>query len=238
MSSVTQIYEQEKYTEHFNFYPVGNSAMVDLAMDTMVQAGYLMLAMIFIVVLLLWTLLHSGSAVVWSILAIIVSLIWVIGATLWMGVAVSQMISLTVMLVLAVGIADCVHVLSTYLFYRREGEPHESAMRHAYSKVGLPILLTTITTMAGMIALTATGMPMFVLFGISSAAGVFMAFVFTVYFLPMLMDFWHPLKVKQKQSLLSRIWNSHRNKYIALAFGKVFAFVKMDTTKNGCNLVV
>jgi predicted RND superfamily exporter protein len=198
MAAVKGVYSQDQYSENFNFYPVGNSAMVDLAMDTMIEAGYLMLGMIAIVILLLWTLLHSGSAVVWSILAIVVSLVWVIGGTLWMGIAVSQMVSLTVMLVLAVGIADCVHVMSTYLFYRREGEPHERAMSHAYGKVGLPILLTTITTMAGMLALTSTGMPMFVLFGITSAAGVFMAFVFTVYLLPVLLDVWHPLTVKEK----------------------------------------
>jgi len=200
MAAVKTIYNQDKYAAQFNFYPVGNSAMVDLAMDTMKQAGVLMLGMLVVVIVLLWTLLRSGSGVVWSIMAIIVSLIWVLGATLWMGIAVSQMVSLTVMLVLAVGIADCVHVMSTYLFYRRQGEAHEGAMQHAYAKTGLPILLTTITTMAGMIALTSTGMPMFVLFGITSAAGVAMAFLFTVYLLPVLLDVWHPLAVKKNTS--------------------------------------
>ena len=196
MTEIKNVYGQEKYTEHFNFYPVGNPAMVDLAWDTMQQAGMLLLLMVFVVIALLWTLLRSASAVIWSLLAIVLSMLWVVGATLWMGVAISQMVSLTVMLVLAVGIADCVHVMSTYLYYRRHGEDHEGAMEHAYTKTGLPILLTTITTMAGMLALTITGMGQFVVFGFMSAAGVGMAFIFTVYLLPVLMDIWHPLRGK------------------------------------------
>jgi len=219
MTSIKSIYLQDKYQQQFEFYPVGTSAMVDLAMETMTQAGYLMLLMIIVVVGLLWTLLHSASAVVWSILAIIVSLIWVIGATLWLNVAVSQMVSLTVMLVLAVGIADCVHVMSTYLYYRREGEAHEQAMQHAYGKTGLPILLTTITTMAGMLALTVTGMPMFVLFGVTSAAGVAMAFLFTVYLLPVLLDIWHPLAVI-KESAKPSAW-----KLPLVYLGKLFVLL-------------
>jgi len=227
MTSVKSIYEQEKYQQQFKFYPIGNSAMVDLAMDTMIQAGFLMLLMLVVVIGLLWTLLHSASAVVWSIMAIVVSLIWVVGATLWMGIAVSQMVSLTVMLVLAVGIADCVHVMSTYLYYRREGEMHEGALRHAYSKTGLPILLTTITTMAGMLALTASGMPMFILFGVTSAAGVAMAFVFTLYLLPLLLDIWHPLAVAEKPKK-SALW-----KLPFVYLGKLFSIIWFPFKKLG-----
>ena len=78
------------------------------------------------------------------------------------------------MLVIAVGVADCVHVMSSYLFFRRDGKEHDEALSKAYGKTGVPILLTTITTMAGMSSLAATGMPMFVQFGLSSAAGVFL----------------------------------------------------------------
>lgn len=197
-ASINKVISQETYTNHFNFYPTGTAAMVDLSMETMEQAGILLLLMVLIVVGLLWTLFHSASAVVWSLLAIIISILWVVGGTLWMGYAVSQLISLTVMLILAVGVADCVHVMSTYIFYRREGKEHEIALSVTYAKVGLPILLTTITTMAGMLALTITGMAQFQFFGIVSALGVLMAFLFTVYFLPILLDFWHPQDFKEK----------------------------------------
>ena len=197
MKAITAITEQPKMTEHFNFYPIGNSAMISLAMDTLIQAAFLLVGMVVIINLLLWTLFRSASAVVLPQLAIGLSILFVIGGLSWLNLASTTLIALTVMLVIAVGVADCVHVMSSYLFYRRDGKEHDEALSKAYGKTGVPILLTTITTMAGMSSLAATGMPMFVQFGLSSAAGVFFAFLYTIYLLPVLLNYWHPMQVKK-----------------------------------------
>ena len=197
MKSINAIIEQPKMTKHFNFYPIGTSAMMSLAMDTMIQAAFLLVGMVVIINLLLWTLFRSASAVVLPQLAIGLSILFVIGGLSWLNLASTTLIALTVMLVIAVGVADCVHVMSSYLFFRRDGEEHDEALSQAYGKTGVPILLTTITTMAGMSSLAATGMPMFVQFGLSSAAGVFFAFLYTIYLLPVLLNYWHPMQVKK-----------------------------------------
>jgi predicted RND superfamily exporter protein len=54
-------------------------------------------------------------------------------------------------------------------------------------------------------ALTITGMPQFVMFGVTSAAGVLLAFLYTIFLLPVLMDLWHPMP-KQKSSLPMHGW--------------------------------
>ena len=197
MKAITAITEQPKMTEHFNFYPIGNSAMISLAMDTLIQAAFLLVGMVVIINLLLWTLFRSASAVVLPQLAIGLSILFVIGGLSWLNLASTTLIALTVMLVIAVGVADCVHVMSSYLFFRRDGQEHDEALSKAYGKTGVPILLTTITTMAGMSSLAATGMPMFVQFGLSSAAGVFFAFAYTIYLLPVLLNYWHPMQIKK-----------------------------------------
>ena len=201
MKAITAITEQPKMTEHFNFYPIGNSAMIALAMDTMIQAAFLLVGMVVIINLLLWTLFRSASAVVLPQLAIGLSILFVIGGLSWLNLASTTLIALTVMLVIAVGVADCVHVMSSYLFFRRDGKEHDEALSEAYGKTGVPILLTTITTMAGMSSLAATGMPMFVQFGLSSAAGVFFAFLYTIYLLPVLLNYWHPMQTKKINAL-------------------------------------
>ena len=197
MKAITAITEQSKMLEHFNFYPIGNSAMISLAMDTLIQAAFLLVGMVLIINLLLWTLFRSASAVVLPQLAIGLSILFVIGGLSWLNLASTTLIALTVMLVIAVGVADCVHVMSSYLFFRRDGKEHDEALSKAYGKTGVPILLTTITTMAGMSSLAATGMPMFVQFGLSSAAGVFFAFAYTIYLLPVLLNYWHPMQAKK-----------------------------------------
>ena len=212
MQAVSAIYEQPKMLENFDFYPIGTSAMVKYAWGTMIQAGFLLVGMLIIINLLLWTLFRSASAVVLPQLAIGLSILFVIGGLSWLNIASTTLIALTAMLVIAVGVADCVHVMSSYLLFRRSGNDHEQALSQAYGKVGVPILLTTVTTMAGMSSLAVTGMPQFVLFGFSSAAGVGLAFLYTIYLLPVLLDYWHPMQdkkvsnvVQQKKTLISLI---------------------------------
>ena len=197
MQAVSAIYEQPEMLAHFDFYPIGTSAMIELAWGTMIQAAFLLVGMLIIINLLLWTLFRSASAVVLPQLAIGLSILFVIGGLSWLNIASTTLIALTVMLVIAVGVADCVHVMSSYLLFRRSGNNHEQALSQAYGKTGVPILLTTVTTMAGMSSLAVTGMPQFVLFGFSSAAGVGLAFLYTIYLLPVLMDYWHPMQDKK-----------------------------------------
>ncbi len=182
----------DKYGDQFDFYPVGNPPMMDFMMETLNQMMVLGILMVAIFTLLLWILFRSFSAVLWPMLTIALSMAWTWGTTVLLGITISQMISLTVLLVFAVGIADCVHVMSAYFSFRRNGNEHYAALSHAYEKTGLAILVTSITTMAGVLALTSSDLIPIQVFGFMSAAGVFMAFLFTVILLPILLDIWHP----------------------------------------------
>ncbi|MEX2468990.1 MAG: MMPL family transporter [Pseudohongiellaceae bacterium] len=182
----------DKYSDQFDFYPVGNPPMMEFMMETLNQMMVLGILMVLIFTLLLWILFRSFSAVLWPMLTIAASMAWTWGITVWLGITISQMISLTVLLVFAVGIADCVHVMSAYFSFRRKGLEHYEALSKSYGKTGLAILVTTITTMAGVLALTYSDLVPIRVFGFMSAAGVFLAFFFTVILLPILLDLWHP----------------------------------------------
>ncbi len=195
MTALREVAAQDKY-QHFDFHFTGNAAMMEFAMNNMAQASMLMGLMLLAVVCLLWLLFKSFSAVVWPVVVISFSAFWSIGFLSLIGVTLSTMVSLTFMLILAVGTADCVHVLSAYMLYRQEGHEHHDAMRLAYRKTGIPIFLTTITTMAGMLALMISDLPQIAIFGLNSALGVFVAFVFTLFLLPVLLDIWHPYHKK------------------------------------------
>jgi len=257
MADLRAVMNQPKYKDHFQFYPVGNASMMDFAMKSTAEAGVLMIIMLMIIVGLLWIFLKSLSAVVWPVLLIIVNLCWVLGATAWLGVDVTTLVSLTAMLMITAGVADSIHVMSTYLLNRQDGLDHEAAMTRTYRKTGIPILVTSITTMCGMLALSVTGMHQFVVFGVMSAAGVGMAWFLTWTLLPVCLDLWHPLSgqpsteratptnwfrwffgVHWLQPLLNRIpgWVSPRPIPVALLFLASFALfaygtsiVKVDT---------
>jgi len=183
------------YTQHaevLEFYPVGNPPMNEFLYRMLQQMMLLGVAMIGIFVGLLWVLFRSFSAVVWPILTIALSLTWTWGATAWLGVPMSTMIVLTCLLIFACGIADCVHVMSAYFGFRRNGLEHDEAVYAAYEKTGLAIFITTITTMAGVLALSLSDLTPIRIFGVMSAGGVFMALFFTMVLLPILLSLWHP----------------------------------------------
>lgn len=188
------------YEQALDFYPVGNPPMMEFVYRTLQQMMLLGVAMIAIFVGLLWALFRSFSAVLWPILTIALSLAWTWGVTSWLGVALSTMISLTCLLIFAVGIADCVHVMSAYFAFRRAGESHDDALYHAYDQTGLAIFITTITTMAGVLALSYSDLLPIRVFGVMSAFGVFMALFFTMVLLPILLSIWHPGSEQQKKS--------------------------------------
>ena len=205
----------QKYDEQFEFFPVGNPPMMEFMMDVLTQMQVLGLVMVLIFTLLLYTLFRSFSAVLWPMLTIAASMTWTWGFTVWLGVTISQMIALTVMLVFAVGIADCVHVMSAYFGFRRKGDDHYDALSKSYGKTGLAILVTTITTMAGVLALTTSELVPIQVFGMMSAFGVVLAFFFTLVLLPILLDLWHPgAPEADDASLADRIgalWHELRN---------------------------
>ncbi|MDP6096716.1 MAG: MMPL family transporter, partial [Gammaproteobacteria bacterium] len=205
----------EKYSDQFDFYPVGNPPMMEFMMEILTQMVVLGGLMVLIFTLLLWILLRSFSAVLWPMVTIAASMAWTWGLTVWLGVTVSQMISLTVLLVFAVGIADCVHVMSAYFIYCREGEEHYKALSRSYGKTGLAIMVTTVTTMAGVLALTTSDLIPIKVFGLMSAFGVVMAFFFTIILLPILLDVWHPGATnKSDASLADRLGQRWMDLYI------------------------
>ncbi len=201
----------ERYEDQLEYFPVGNPPMMAFMLDSMNQMAMLGVLMLLIFVLLLWILFRSFCAVLWPIVTIILSVIWTWGGTLWLGIPITSMVALTVLLVFAVGIADCVHVMNAYFSYRREGEEHYRAISRSFGRTGLAILVTTLTTAAGVLSLTVSDLVPIQVFGFMSAAGVVLAFFFTVILLPILLDIWHPgFPGAERRSLPDRaadLWN-------------------------------
>lgn len=192
MEAINEVIHKPEYAGHLEYYPIGNAPMMAYGMEIMNEMGPMYLSMILIMMVLLWLFFRSLSAVIWPISVVVLSTVWIVGFTGWLGITISTMLMLTVMLILAVGTADAVHIISGYLFARRNGDSHGLALHFAYKKSALACLLTTLTTMMGMLALTATPILPIKVFGYMSAGGVVFALVFTIYLLPLMLDLWSP----------------------------------------------
>ncbi len=219
----------EKYEEQFEFFPVGTPPLMEFMLEIMNEMQLLGIILVLIFTLLLWILFRSFSAVLWPLATILLSIAWAVGIPAWTGVVLTTMISLTIMLIFAVGIADCIHVMSAYFSFRRQGQEHHIALSHAYEKTGLAILVTTITTMCGVMALSTSDLEMIQVFGWTSALGVLLAFFFTIVLLPILLNIWHPGDPDADASFADKLgkrWHGFaRNTQIGIAvvyFSSVF----------------
>ena len=194
-----------QYDEQLMYYPVGEPTIMSQMQDVLEQLRILGFLMVIIFAVLLWVLFRSASALVWSMVTITLSVAWCWGVTVLLGVTLSSMIALTILLIFSVGIADCVHVMSAYFSFRREGIEHYAALTKSYEKVGLAILLTTVTTAAGILVLATSNLEPIRIFALMCAFGVVLAFFFTIVLLPILLDLWHPTAVSEKGSVADRL---------------------------------
>lgn len=108
----------------------------------------------------------------------------------------------------SVGIGDSVHFLS--LFYRRFSETNNKyeALQFSLGHSGLPMLLTSLTTAAGLLSFSGVDILPIANLGIYASAGVMIAFIYTITFLPAMICI-VPLKprARETQHLISKDHN-------------------------------
>jgi predicted RND superfamily exporter protein len=192
---LNQIIGKSEYTSALKFHPVGSPVVMAFFNDVLIaELAYLFSGGMLLITVVLLILFRSLSGVVWPVAIVTCTTIVTVGLMGWLGIKMSMMISVLLMLLLVVGVADAVHILSGYLFFRGNGLDHGNALRAVFRKSGLACLITSVTTAIGMLSLLLVPIPPVRNFGFSAAVGVLLAFVLTVMVLPLMLDLWPPIR--------------------------------------------
>jgi predicted RND superfamily exporter protein len=143
-------------------------------------------------------------------LPVLVTLFAVGIATLWtMGLyaALGRQLNMVTMalptLVLVIGIADCVHLLRS-VARQESSASRQSRVTSGIAQVIGPCFVTSITTAAGFLALTASSLPVVQDLGLFGAVGMMSAFVTAFVFCTMGLG-WNACEPKIKQSRLDLV---------------------------------
>ncbi|MGB0620573.1 MAG: efflux RND transporter permease subunit [Myxococcota bacterium] len=191
--ALVEVLDDPVVHEALTLYPVGNPVLMGFFNDVLgIEIAFFTLGAMAIMAVVLGVLFRSLAGVVWPLAIITLSSSVTFGLAGWLDLTMSLMVSLLSILILVVGIADSVHILSGYVFFRGQGAAHEDAMAQVYGRSALACLLTSVTTALGMLALLIVPIPPIRAFGIASALGVMVAFAFTIFVLPLLLDLWAP----------------------------------------------
>jgi len=194
---IKKILDKPEHAKQFDFYAVGNTAAAEHDVKMSEEMGILYMAAFAIIMVLLWFLFRSTSAVVWSMLTVILSTVFTLGVTGLLGLTVTGFLILTILLILTVGVADSVHALTGYTRLRTSGVEHQDALRRTYKFAGVALLLTGFTNMTGTMALNITPVVPIQSFAIMSTLGILFALLLTFYLLPLLIDFWPTVSKKK-----------------------------------------
>jgi len=177
----------------FHFYLVGEAVMWVAAHEDAVESamrvgigtgGMLFLTLMF--------LLRSLPAVLASLATIGVASAWTIGALPLLGWELSELTNGAATLILVIGCADCVHLVSHFLETRPSFGSDAEALESASRWVLAPCFLTTATSAGAFASFASGGVHSLTQFGLLAAMGVVIAFFLTFSLLPAVLVIFPP----------------------------------------------
>ncbi len=136
---------------------------------------------IFVLLLLFFRRL---SLIVAPMLVAVISVVCTMGLLIGRGYDVHIMSSMIAIFLMPIAVTDSVHILSEFFdAYHRFGNKRET-LKHVIGHLFMPMLYTSLTTIAGFASLATTPIPPVQVFGLHVAFGVTLAWVLTVTFVP------------------------------------------------------
>lgn len=121
------------------------------------------------------------------------------GYSLWMGIVFSPPVFDSFIMIMTLAVADCVHIVTTFVQELRKGETKQAAIFNSIKSNFMPVFLTTFTTIIGFLTFNFSDSPPFQTLGNVVALGIFAAFVLSMTLLPALLAI---LPIKQNKKLV------------------------------------
>ena len=139
-----------------------------------------------LMLLLFWTFGNLKSVII-CLAPVSLAIPATLGIMGWLGQPVTIINTAIPAIVLAIGVADAVHMLTAWLESRGEGNDKIAASRSMLATTGKACFFTTVTTMGGFAALMSAQLESVGSFGLSVALGILLAWLSNQIVLPWLL---------------------------------------------------
>jgi predicted RND superfamily exporter protein len=165
--------------------------------------------MVVIVVLsILFFSFRRFTAVVLPLLTVVIAAVWAIGAMPLFGVKLSVISTVLPVILIAVGSAYGIHVITHYMTDRGDrvlnDKEHRELVFELLRKIGKPVFLAALTTFVGFVSNCFTAVLPIREFGFFSSFGVISAFVVAVTLIPSLILIRGPKPLARKTRKISQ----------------------------------
>jgi len=206
-------------TEDNKFYIAGMPSVFVLIGDSMEgDLSNLIPFVIAIVLLILFVSFRNIGGVALPAFTVLISTVWALGFMSLLGISLTIVSTVIPVLLVAVGSAYGIHIISHYYDELRERaseeideKKHEKIVFDTIKQVGKPVFIAGITTMVGFGSLGSSSIQPIKSFGIFTALGVGVALLIAVTFIPSILLIRNKKlnvkKNKKSKNILSKILN-------------------------------
>jgi predicted RND superfamily exporter protein len=171
-------------------FRIAGTAVLDDAVFRYTQRDQTLLfpAMIAIVIAVTYLMFRRVATTFLPLVVVGVSVVWTYGFMSLLGFKINVISTVIGPLLMSVGIADSMHIIADYLQEASRGDSSamENIERSFHSVLG-PCVMTSVTTILGLLSLLAADLVPIRQLGIVAAAGVLAALLVTILLLPILL---------------------------------------------------
>lgn len=187
---VKAVYEivQDYQRDDFQIYMAGSPAVMHTIKQFMKSdVKKFMRVAILVIGVCLFVMFRRVTGVILPLVVVAVSVGSTVGLMALLGVSFKLPTTILPSFLLAVGVGASVHVLSLTFQGVRRGVHQHQAIRDAFSHSGLAIVMTSLTTAAGLASFSLAGVAPIADLGIFSSIGVMLSLFYSLTLLPALL---------------------------------------------------
>jgi len=160
---------------------------------------------ILITSLILYLFFRSFKAMMYSMLVVMIGVVWSMGILSLFGYKVTMLTGLIPPLLIVIGIPNCIFLLNKYHSEYKNHGNQIKALSRVIQKIGNAIFLTNTTTALGFATFIFTKSDILIEFGIVAAIDIFMVFVLSILMIPIIFSFLKPPKERHTKHLENRM---------------------------------
>ena len=185
MGYVNSIIDSEEQKTGYKFWLNGGPAMTQAFVDIAGHDAMVFTPLVFLAsMILLFMLFRRVSGALVPLAVVLFTFLSVLAVQTLLGYKLNNFTANIPVFIVAIGIADAVHIYSLWLMGKKEGMENKVAVTHSLKKNFLPILLTSLTTTVGFSTLAISDIVPVATLGIATASGAVLAFVISVLWMP------------------------------------------------------
>jgi predicted RND superfamily exporter protein len=148
---------------------------------------FLIPLVILVILIILFLVFRNIRGMITPLLVVVISVIWTMGLMAILGIPISIISTALPVLLVAIGCADGIHIITEIYGRLSVGLEKHRAIVDTMEEISSPVIMTSLTTMAGFGSLMTSSLSPIREFGAFAAFGIFAAMVFSLLFIPAMM---------------------------------------------------